>query len=253
MNDAEYMRIFETSMQKLEITFSREYARIINSMYKDCAALIMHGDMHPETSVINRYRERQTAYLIKRYLRTADIFGRLERQKHTGKTAAGIDKKEKLSDTFWEAIARWARTTAALKVTQMDITSKKAIAAVVTRGINDGLSNEKIAVALRQTGRIVSKTRANVIARTETHNAANVSTRTMAVELGARSKRWMDAGDHRVRVSHRGVEGGAFIPINEKFFVGGERLECPGDPYGSADNIVNCRCTVDYSVEPAGG
>jgi hypothetical protein len=37
------------------------------------------------------------------------------------------------------------------------------------------------------------------------------------------------------------------IPVNEFFFVGGERLRYPRDPNGSAGNIINCRCVSIYS------
>ena len=35
----------------------------------------------------------------------------------------------------------------------------------------------------------------------------------------------------------------------DKFFVGGEELEYPGDPKGKAGNIINCRCKVVFTVK----
>ena len=34
--------------------------------------------------------------------------------------------------------------------------------------------------------------------------------------------------------------------LDGEFIVGGEALSYPGDPKGSADNVINCRCVVMY-------
>ena len=34
------------------------------------------------------------------------------------------------------------------------------------------------------------------------------------------------------------------IPLDETFIGGGEEMDRPGDPAGSAWNAVNCRCTL---------
>jgi hypothetical protein len=34
------------------------------------------------------------------------------------------------------------------------------------------------------------------------------------------------------------------VPFNSKFSVGGESLQRPGDPNGSASNVINCRCSM---------
>jgi hypothetical protein len=36
------------------------------------------------------------------------------------------------------------------------------------------------------------------------------------------------------------------IPIDDFFDVGGEKLKYPGDPRGSAGNVIQCRCAVVY-------
>jgi hypothetical protein len=84
-----------------------------------------------------------------------------------------------------------------------------------------------------------------MIARTETHTAANYSTRYMAVDLGGNEKQWMNAGDKRVRNSHRHVSTD-WIPVAEKFNVGGEPMDYPGESGRSSANVVNCRCTALY-------
>jgi hypothetical protein len=36
---------------------------------------------------------------------------------------------------------------------------------------------------------------------------------------------------------------------DEPFIVMGEQLDYPGDPVGSAGNVINCRCTQIYITE----
>lgn len=93
------------------------------------------------------------------------------------------------------------------------------------------------------------------IARTETTGAANYG----AVQAGDVSgfvmeKRWISALDVRTRrtppsnYDHREMNGQR-VGLKEKFIFnkGGLRqdeLGYPGDPNGSAGNVVNCRCTI---------
>jgi len=36
--------------------------------------------------------------------------------------------------------------------------------------------------------------------------------------------------------------------MDQPFIVDGESLDYPGDPSGSAANVINCRCGVSYLV-----
>jgi hypothetical protein len=44
---------------------------------------------------------------------------------------------------------------------------------------------------------------------------------------------------------------GQEVPLDDKFEVGGESLDAPGDSAGSAGNVCNCRCST-YPVVPEG-
>lgn len=54
---------------------------------------------------------------------------------------------------------------------------------------------------------------------------------------------WLAALDARTRPAHVDAHGQR-RKLGEQFDVGGERLRHPGDPRGSAGNIINCRCSV---------
>jgi uncharacterized protein with gpF-like domain len=99
-----------------------------------------------------------------------------------------------------------------------------------------------------QEGSALSRARANLIARTETHNAANSAAHEAIRSTGLPVlKEWVTALDGRERPEHANVSA-VPIPLNSPFQVGGEELMYPGDPSGSAENVINCRCAVAHVV-----
>jgi hypothetical protein len=89
-----------------------------------------------------------------------------------------------------------------------------------------------------------------MIARTETHSASMAGSLAMAeASEVVRMKEWIPVNDDRTRqgdnsdFDHTNVDP---VGLREKFNVSGELLDCPGDPAGSAGNIINCRCAMAY-------
>lgn len=85
------------------------------------------------------------------------------------------------------------------------------------------------------------------IARTETtrvENSGKQSVFKYGEKIGFKQvKRWVSTGDSETRDAHRKANGQT-VPIDEPFIVDDEELMYPGDPNGSAGNVINCRCTV---------
>jgi hypothetical protein len=54
---------------------------------------------------------------------------------------------------------------------------------------------------------------------------------------------WVDMGDKKVRQAHADANGQQ-RPIGDKFNVGGQEMDGPGDPSVDLDLWINCRCTV---------
>ena len=114
--------------------------------------------------------------------------------------------------------------------------------------------------AAKEVEKIVSSNRfyrwqALRIARTESNAAANFSA-TQAGEVSGfvMEKEWISATDPRTRrkppnqFDHLHMNGKR-VGLNEKFVLRSskgttDRMEYPGDPNGSAADVVNCRCTV---------
>lgn len=92
----------------------------------------------------------------------------------------------------------------------------------------------------------LSKERALLIGQNESNTTFNHIDYTEAKESGKRYKVWYAELDDRTREDHIEVDG-TRIPIDEMFDVGGEQLRYPHDfMFGSAKNLVNCRCTCRY-------
>lgn len=114
-------------------------------------------------------------------------------------------------------------------------------------GVRAGEGIEELAARLQEAGGF-GETRARTIARTEVVAAANAASLAQALRLGDSSmvKEWLDSDDTRVREAHEDADGQT-VPIGEPFEVGGEWLMYPGQPTGTAANVINERCGLGYS------
>ena len=94
----------------------------------------------------------------------------------------------------------------------------------------------------------LSNDRAMFISECEANSILNYRQYSKALKSGKTKKTWIDVGDKRERKTHLEV-GGTTIPINEPFSVGDSLLMFPTDYslVSSADEIVNCRCSIQYS------
>ena len=113
----------------------------------------------------------------------------------------------------------------------------------ISRGIAQSLSYQEIARNIKNTTN-VDYNKTLRIAKTEGHriqceSAYNVQVR--AKQKGATIvKQWDSTLDSRTRESHQKLDG-EIVNVNEKFSNG---LLYPGDPNGSASEVVNCRCAL---------
>lgn len=94
----------------------------------------------------------------------------------------------------------------------------------------------------------LSNDRAMFISECEANSILNYRQYSKAVKSGKTKKKWIDVGDKRERKTHLEV-GGTTLPIGEPFSVGDSLLQFPKDTSlgASADEIVNCRCSIQYS------
>ncbi|QJB39736.1 hypothetical protein HF324_18480 [Chitinophaga oryzae] len=172
-------------------------------------------------------------------------------EEHTKSWAQPVRCKRFGFNAIWEGILNLFFTQkAGEKITKITETTRKWLIGMISAGRAAGMGAEQIARSMRD-DKQVPLARARVISRTETVAAANFGGMTAARQSKLKmNKRWVNSQDKRVRETHRdedeGGVGGEVRPLEEPFSNG---LMHPGDPSGSAEEVIQCRCIV--SMRPA--
>lgn len=205
-------------------------------------------------SVLTQHNEVMANNVEKVWMRSGRLAG--ERTLGAAKSAMGLGLELKQEDPemniFMEIFRSYLIGEALVRAVGLGLTTIKAIRDVILGAKQRGESVDQIADAILRQGSVDSKYRAMMIARTESHSAYNAG-RQAAAEASPLQmrKEWVSANDGRTRdfngskFSHRQADG-EIVMLNEKFVETGESLRFPGDPSGSAGNIIHCRCaTVD--------
>lgn len=125
-----------------------------------------------------------------------------------------------------------------------DITDlKKKITGEISRGLSTGQMYSEIARNIASWAQI-PKSNAMRITRTEAHRIqckATSDAQHRAKEKGADVvKQWDSTLDSKTRESHVEMDG-EIAELDDTFSNG---LEYPGDPKGSAEEVINCRCAL---------
>ena len=143
--------------------------------------------------------------------------------------------------------------TKQLILSGISINMANRIKKLIDVGRADGLTLPQITKLVSSKFLPISRSRAALIARTETHNAASYANHsyhsTAAKELGTKMlKKWVATNDARTRSAHSAANG-QVVDMDESFIVGGAEMEYAGDSKGGARNVINCRCIIIYSDE----
>lgn len=154
-----------------------------------------------------------------------------------------------VNDDFMNRVEDFVRVYALDRATSISGTTVNQMRSIINTGLVEGLGTTEIAKDITEKIPTISSYRANTIARTETHTASNYANEMAATETGlSLKKEWVAFIDGRERDAHREADG-QVVARDEDFTVGGEDLAYPGDPSGSAENTINCRCVALYFEE----
>lgn len=175
------------------------------------------------------------------------------------KQRRGMETKDEVPTTeeFDRLIQEWVRRYGAEKVTQIAGTTQeqamRIINDTIAQGVAAGMSERELGKmlekAMREQSAVLSRWRSRVIARTEVHGAANAANQAAAKASGIpMRKEWVASGGERTRSAHAAADG-QIVAQDAAFTVDGEQLMYPGDPNGSAGNIINCRCASVMVVD----
>ena len=149
-------------------------------------------------------------------------------------------------------VQNWIRTNALEEATAITKTTAAQIRVTILESNKRGDTIDELTNELVDTFRI-KRLHANTIARTETVRAYNFATLEGFDASGLVTEiEWLTAGDEAVRsdplkADHASADGQR-VPMGKDFSVSGELLSFPGDPKGSASNVINCRCVVAESA-----
>lgn len=173
-----------------------------------------------------------------------------------------VERKEDFAQTMlMEAMKYLAREVVRERIGGVVMTTRINIIRAIAKGFVDGLSIDEIADLIMKQALQISESRAKTIARTEIHGAANYGSWQAAKRAGVASKKeWLSAQDIRTRSIEAGDEwdhlkyDGTTVGMDETFSFQsskGQRdaLQYPGDPSGAAGNVINCRCTLAFTVD----
>lgn len=147
------------------------------------------------------------------------------------------------------ALSYIAQEAVRRRITSITSTTRQQVINAVSVGYDEGLGQNAIAGLIRDRVADFSRYRSRMIARTETHGAANFGATVAAKETGLPlRKEWIASQDERTRESHADADG-QIVGQNETFDVGGSQLQYPGDPSGDGAETINCRCALGWIVE----
>ena len=240
-------RIIVRKQLLLEKFFRDRIEHILSYQYRIIAVQVRQG-IRTVDFLIDRTRGYMLKAISEQYTRIGlqFFFFVLDGFLQQDRKNSGVRAQNGMAEEFWRAFHSWTLLLTSKNVGNINNTTKKLIHRIIKEGINEGAAMPIIADRIEEYGRQINKHRAMRIARTEVHSAS-----VYAIDTAVKSTRvqfnrvWTATIDERTRTDHRRANG-QVRGLNEPFDVGGENLMFPGDPNGSAGNIINCRCAILY-------
>jgi hypothetical protein len=187
----------------------------------------------------------------KLYMTTAVDFAKAKRRQ-LKKSFTKQDEDEIFNDLIMDKVRTYLRLHAGETVTVTGDTSvaliqqllKRLTPEILDQGLGAGEAQTMLRDMIQSEWHQAKYYRTERIVRTEVNRAANYGslegTRSLGVEM---NKVWISAFAKTSRQEHMDADGQA-VDLNDAFNVGGESLDYPGDPVGSAGNTINCLCST---------
>jgi hypothetical protein len=268
-------------MMQIERAWTKPLTKIIKQFYIDAAEQVEKGFTGRVEYVVDK-RVPELRILFKKYYKIIGLTFFRKLFQDFKKSGYGYQKKGfddwydgleeiemgPVEERYWKVFGEWSSKQMGKKIGKVTSTAKKKISHIIADMMEEEVRTHKdIAKEILATGERSSIWEALRIARTETHSASVFSTQASVNSAGEEvgvifNKYWLSANDPRSRSGHIAAgeyynEEGA-IPMDESYMVAAEEgddeepLDYPGDPSGSPENIINCRCVELYVQAEAG-
>lgn len=248
--------MFDTKATSREPDFISSIKKIATRQAKDISTLLAENEKEnkPVENLIAQYFDKEVDTAVKRSLAGAWI-KTMNDGKENAKNILG--KKDFTTDTITnETFNKWVEQYGLLKAREINDTTKKELIkklrAILAESIENGDSLSVRASKLQKGANEVfdnlAKTRAYLIARTETAGSVNLGQTATYKAYGVQAKQWLATIDSRTRDSHLYMHE-VKVPIDTAFNVprsdgGTDNMQFPADSSASAENCCNCRCTI---------
>lgn len=235
-------------MTKLEKKLERILIGSLNGIYNEVAGKVLSGNNKGVTASVATRNKQIKRALRAQYLRTGSIFANqvFDQLGEEEKEAYSEREIKNFKTDFFSFLNVWATKEAATKVVMIGARTKHLLASIISRGIENGQSQSKISKTIRERAGITNPSRARTIAGTETHLAMVFSTDEAVKATGREVIRvWTPVLGPRTRPAHLKANNQR-RKKDKPFSVKGEALMYPGDPSGSPENTINCRCVLLY-------
>lgn len=141
------------------------------------------------------------------------------------------------------AFTAWIDEHGLEKASSINDTTKEDLSASLSSGIAAGETGPELESRISDQFDGVRDYRTERIARTESAGSMNFGSTATYKSAGVQKKSWLAVMDDRTREDHADADG-QVVWIDETFDIGGESLQYPGDPSGSAEEVINCRCSL---------
>ena len=184
-------------------------------------------------------------------------------KRETRAVQRGVGEVKQSEDDLWQQfVQEYIRLYGGQSIADILETTRRQILDRLEKGLCEGKGVAEIAKEIQDAIPQFTRRRAAVIARTETHSAAQFASLETAKRYPFKvEKVWNSAFDHRTRdfgeadgkvdqANHRKMNG-VGAPIDEPFMVpnkwgGFDPMMFPGDQNAPAYQCVNCRCAMTY-------
>jgi len=167
-----------------------------------------------------------------------------------GKSLNLISERKDFSELFLRLAGEFVAAEAIRrKISAISETTREQIIRQIAAGRAEGLGVGPIAKMIASKVPSISWMRGAVIARTETHSAANFGADGAARSTGLDlMKEWVATSDERTRDSHMAADGQT-REMDEAFDINGYSMMYAGDMNGPASEVINCRCSISHIVK----
>lgn len=135
-------------------------------------------------------------------------------------------------------VLKWIKENGAKAVKNINQTTRDLLSDTLKEGMEAGEGIPELKDRVKSVFDIASTSRAENIARTETHNANAEGNFETFKTGGVKKKSWLTTTDGRERSWHDDMNGET-VGIDEPFSNG---MMYPGDPSGDPADVCNCRC-----------